>query len=154
MTTGQLKSKYCDLFGQPSHSNHKNYLFRRVSWRLQALAEGELSERARQRAREIARDADLRLVAPNQLRSEAAQPPLLMARASRRPDPRLPVPGTRLIKPYKNETHTVTVLENGFQYRDRVYKSLSAIAREVTGTQWNGYVFFGLREAQEQPRAV
>jgi hypothetical protein len=122
---------------------------------LQALTEGELSERARRRAREIAQDADLRLVAPNKVAGgEAAAPTILVASASRRPDPRLPVPGTRLIKPYKNETHTVTVLEHGFQYRDRVYKSLSAIAREVTGTQWNGYVFFGLSGAQEQPRAL
>ena len=47
----------------------------------------------------------------------------------------------------------VTVLEDGYQYGDRVYKSLSAIARQATGTQWNGYVFFGLRLRQEQGRA-
>ena len=54
MTTAQLQLKYRELFGQASHSNHKDYLFRRVAWRLQALAEGGLSERARQYAREIA----------------------------------------------------------------------------------------------------
>src|SRR2546425_8267677 len=64
MTTAQLQRKYRELFGQPSHSNHKNYLFRRVAWRMQALVEGGLSERARQYAREIATDADLRLCAP------------------------------------------------------------------------------------------
>ena len=58
-----------------------------------------------------------------------------------------------LIKQYKDETVTVTVLEDGYQYGEHVYKSLSAIARRVTGTQWNGYVFFGLRLPQEQGRA-
>ena len=67
MTTAQLQLKYRELFGQTSHSNHKDYLFRRVAWRVQALVEGGLSERARQYAREIASDVDLRLCAPQPL---------------------------------------------------------------------------------------
>ena len=66
----------------------------------------------------------------------------------------MPPPGTQLIKRYKNETITVTVLEDGFQYGERVYKSLSAIARQVTGTQWNGYSFFALSLRKEQGRAT
>jgi DUF2924 family protein len=151
MTTAQLKLKYRELFGQPSHSNHKAYLFRRVAWRMQAVAEGGLSERARQYAREIATDADLRLCAPNQ--PIQTQPAVRVASASRQRDPRVPPPGTQLIKRYKDKTLTVTVLEDGYQYGERVYKSLSAIARQVTGTQWNGYVFFDLRLRQEQGRA-
>ena len=81
MTTAQLQRKYRELFGQQSHSNHKNYLFRRVAWRVQALVEGGLSERARQYAREIVSDADLRLCAPQQ--SLATQPEARIARASR-----------------------------------------------------------------------
>ena len=151
MTTAQLKLKYRELLGQLSQSNHKAYLFRRVAWRMQALSEGDLSERAREYAREIAADADLRLCAPKQaIETEA---PIRVANASRQLDPRVPPPGTQLIKRYKDETLTVTVLEDGYQYGDRVYKSLSAIARQVTGTQWNGYVFFGLRLRQEQDRA-
>src|SRR5260370_37962516 len=61
MTTAQLQLKYRELFGQPSHSNHKDYLFRRVAWRMQAVAEGGLSERAPQHGREIAVDAALPL---------------------------------------------------------------------------------------------
>jgi DUF2924 family protein len=118
---------------------------------MQAVAEGGLSERARQYAREIATDADLRLCAPNQ--PVETQPAVRVANASRQLDPRVPPPGTQLIKRYKDETLTVTVLEDGYQYGERVYKSLSAIARQVTGTQWNGYVFFGLRLRQEQGRA-
>jgi hypothetical protein len=151
MTTAQLQRKYHELFGQASHSNHKDYLFRRVAWRMQALVEGGLSERARQYAREIATDADLRLCAPK--KPIETQPAVRVANASRPLDPRVPPPGTQLIKQYKDETVTVTVLEDGYQYGEHVYKSLSAIARRVTGTQWNGYLFFGLRLRQEQGHA-
>jgi len=150
LTTAQLQRKYEELFGQASHSNHKDYLFRRVAWRLQAVAEGGLSERARQYAREIATDADLRLCAP---KKSETQPVIRVASASRQLDPRVPPPGTQLIKRYKDETLTVTVLEHGYQCGERVYKSLSAIARQVTGTQWNGYAFFGLCSRREQNRA-
>jgi hypothetical protein len=150
MTTAQLQVKYHELFGQRSHSNHKDYLFRRVAWRMQALTEGGLSERARQYAQEIATDADLRLCAPRKV--VGCQPAVCLATASRQLDPRVPPPGTQLIKRYKNDTLTVTVLEDGYQYGERVYKSLSAIARQVTGTQWNGYLFFGLGLRQEQSR--
>ena len=151
MTTAQLKLRYRELFGQPSHSNHKAYLFRRVAWRMQALAEGTLSERAREYAREIGADADLRLCAPK--KAIETEPPIRVSEASRQLDPRVPPPGTQLIKRYKDETLTVTVLDDGYRYGDRIYKSLSAIARQVTGTQWNGYVFFGLRLRQEHDRA-
>ena len=151
MTTAQLQLKYRELFGQPSHSNHKDYLFRRVAWRMQAVAEGGLSERTRAYAREIATDADLRLCAPK--KPIETQPAVRVANTSRPLDPRVPPPGTQLIKQYKDETVTVTVLEDGYRYGEHVYKSLSAIARRVTGTQWNGYVFFGLRLRQEQGRA-
>jgi len=148
LTTAQLQLKYRELFGQPSHSNHKDYLFRRVAWRLQAVAEGGLSERVRQYARQIAIDADLRLCAPK--KPIEAQPAVRVARASKPLDPRVPPAGTHLVKRYRDETLTVTVREDGFEYRGQLYKSLSAIARQVTGTQWNGYVFFGLRQRQEQ----
>ena len=143
MTTAQLQLRYRELFGQPSHSNHKGYLFRRLAWRLQSLAGGGLSERARHYAVEITADTDLRLCPPS--KSLPTQP--VRAGAT---DPRLPAPGTQLVRQYKDDTITVTVLEDGFQHGERVYKSLSAIARQVTGTQWNGYLFFslGLRKVQ------
>jgi Protein of unknown function (DUF2924) len=157
LTTTQLQLKYRELFGQPSHSNHKDYLLRRVAWRMQALEEGGLSERARQYAREIATDADLRLCAPKRsmtrnCSSIETQPAVRFANASRPLDPRVPAPGTQLIKGYKDETLTITVLENGYQYGECVYKSLSAIARQVTGTQWNGFLFFGLGLRKQMSR--
>src|SRR5260221_14634376 len=66
-TVRELRAKYFDLFGQPSRSNHKQFLFRRVAWRLQALAYGELSEQARQQALALAQDVDLRIKAPTHL---------------------------------------------------------------------------------------
>jgi hypothetical protein len=157
LTTAQLQLKYRELFGQPSHSTHKDYLFRRVAWRMQALEEGGLSDRARQYAREIATDADLRLCAPKRpmtrnCGSIETQPAVRVANASHPLDPRVPPPGTQLIKRYKDGTLTITVLEDGYQYGERVYKSLSAIARQVTGTQWNGFLFFGLGLRKEMSR--
>jgi hypothetical protein len=149
MTTAQLRSKYHELCGHESHSNHKGYLFRRVAWRLQSLAQGGLSERARQYAREITQDADLRLCPPKRF----VGPKSVRVSAPPQVDPRVPAAGTVLVKQYKKDTITVTVLEHGFQYGERVYKSLSAIARQVTGTQWNGYSFFGLSSRKGRGRA-
>ena len=59
-------------------------------------------------------------------------------------DVRLPMPGGLLAKEHKGETHVVKVLDNGFDYDGRLYRSLSAIAQEITGTKWNGYLFFGI----------
>lgn len=54
-------------------------------------------------------------------------------------------PGTAIVKRWRGAEHMVTVLANGFQYRGKVYASLSQLAREITGTRWNGPAFFGLR---------
>jgi hypothetical protein len=136
-TVTQLKVKYHELFGDESRSNHKQFLIRRVAWRLQAIAEGDLSERARQRAITLAQDADLRLTAPRSSRPTLSAPP------GRYRDPRLPSPGTVLSRNFQGKMLTVHVLEEGFRYEDRVYRSLSAVARQITGTQWNGFLFFG-----------
>ena len=74
MTVGQLKDKYREVFSEESRSNHKQFLFRRIAWRIQANAWGGLSERARQRALEIANDADLRIRAPKNFLKEAIDP--------------------------------------------------------------------------------
>jgi hypothetical protein len=144
-TVRQLRALYFELFGQPSRSNHKQFLFRRVAWRLQALAYGELSEHVRQRALALAQDADLRIKAPRHLVG-APQQVLQLTLKSRRKsgrDERLPEPGSLLQREFKGQMVVVQVLEDGFQYQDRFYRSLSAIARQVTGTHWNGYAFFG-----------
>jgi hypothetical protein len=140
-TVGELKVKYHEVFGQESRSNHKQFLVRRIAWRLQADAEGGLSERARQRALVLADEAELRTRAPASFLKK-------LSGANQR-DCRLPPPGTWLTRQFQQQSVAVEVLEKGFRYQERVYKSLSAVARHVTGTQWNGFLFFGLQASAE-----
>jgi hypothetical protein len=141
-----LKARYRKLFGKESKSSNKQFLFRRMAWRLQANAEGGLSERARRRAAEIADDRDLRIRAPKNFSIENIPSviPGTLDRSRSQRDWRLPVPGTLLTRRLADRRIVVTVLEEGFEYESRQYRSLSAIAREVTGTRWNGLLFFGL----------
>jgi len=145
MTVGQLKDKYREVFGDESRSNHKQFLFRRVAWRIQANAEGGLSERARRRALEIADDADLRIRAPkNFLKQEVDDSRTIEARVSPTADPRLPIAGTLLVRRFQGKDVVVRVRQDGFEYDGRVHQSLSAAVREATGTRWNGFAFFDL----------
>jgi hypothetical protein len=136
MTVAELREKYLEVFGEESRSKHKDFLRKRITWRLQANEDGGLSERARRRAEELANDSDLRLLAP-------------VARTVTRPftpshDRRLPMPGTVLTREYRGGTIAVTVLDTGFEYQGTVYRSLTAVAKAVTGTHWNGFHFFGV----------
>jgi hypothetical protein len=145
-TVAALREKYREVFQEETRSRHREHLFRRIAWRLQALADGDLSARARRRAQEIAQDADLRIVAPRDFflvegeRVQTAPGP----RNRREPDSRLPLPGTLLSRKWKGRTLLVEVLGQGFRYENRHYSSLSAIAVAITGTRWNGLAFFGL----------
>jgi hypothetical protein len=153
-----LREKYREAFQEETRSRHREQLFRRIAWRLQALAEGDLSERARLRAQQIGRDADLRKVAPPDFLTVGGER-VQTARGNRRQaDSRLPLPGTVLSRKWKGRTLLVEVLSNGFRYENRHYASLSAIAVAVTGTRWNGLAFFGLTrpasgERKERPHA-
>ena len=143
MTPSQLKQKYLELFGEPSRTGNKDFLAKRCAWRIQSLAEGGLSERARKRAMELARDADIRLTIPKQLQTPGAGGATVRTTVQR--DTRVPLPGTVLTRPYKGRVVSVTVLPAGFDHDGTVYSSLSAVAKAVTGTQWNGHLFFGLK---------
>ncbi len=142
----RLREKHRELFGEEPRSKHKDQLFRRMAWRLQALAEGGLSERALQRAGEIANEADLRSRPPAGM-GEVYDPmraSVGRGRLRSRYDRRIPAPGTLLSRDFGGETITAKVLMEGFEHQGRCYRSLSAIACEVTGTRWNGFAFFGL----------
>ena len=146
MTVGQLKEKYAEVFGEETRSRHKHFLFRRIAWRIQALADGGLSERARRRALEIANDADLRVRAPKTMFQQdfsLSSGNAVQGRVAVKADPRLPAPGGTVERRYKGRDIVVKVREEGFEYEGKLYKSLSAIAHEVTGTKWNGFLFFG-----------
>jgi len=141
MTPGELKERYAEVFGEKPRSRNKMWLKKRIAWRLQAMNEGDLSERARRRAAELADDADLRTTAPR-----SAKTTTVVARkgAAAISDRRLPLPGTTLTRPYKGRAIRVTVRTHGFEYEGEWYPSLSAVAKAVTGKHWNGYHFFGL----------
>src|SRR5437879_5219094 len=144
-----LKKRYMELFGEESKSSNKQFLFRRIAWRLQANAEGGLSDRARRRAAEIADDSELGTRAARELVSTHAPANLRRGERERsqpQRDWRLPPPGALLTRRVVNRQIVVKVLEEGFEFETRRYRSLSAIAREVTGTRWNGLLFFGLAE--------
>ncbi len=143
LTVAELHAKYVEVFGEETRSRHKQYLIKRIVWRLQSLAEGGLSERARRRAEELANDADLRLRAPPQA-PNLGMAPTTVGTLRVAPDHRLPIAGTVLTRAYKGRTVVVTVLPKGFEYEGQVYRSLSAVAKAVTGTHWNGYLFFNL----------
>ena len=133
----KARERYRELFGEEPRSSRRESLVRRIAWRLQANAEGGLSERARKRAYEIATDADVRLLPPRRGQFDSWF-------GSSHPDRRIPPEGTVLSREYRGRTLSVTVLRRGFEYEGRVYRSLSAIAHEVTTTRWNGLAFFGL----------
>ena len=145
LTTPQLRSRFAELFGEPTPANNRTWLLKRIAWRLQALAEGGLSERALRRAQELANDADLRLNPPVPRRpaKPVPQQPVPRTEPAAR-DRRLPPAGTVLARPYRGETVQVQVLERGFAYQGQVYKSLSAVAKAVTGSHCNGFWFFRL----------
>jgi hypothetical protein len=145
----ELKKRYRELFGEESKSSNKQFLFRRIAWRLQADAEGDLSERARRRAAEIADDRDLRIRAPRGFAAGPEASPGIVNRKQVPKDSRLPRQGTLLTRRLGDRQIVVKVLSDGFEYESRRYRSLSAIAREVTGTRWNGLLFFGLAERRD-----
>jgi len=145
MSAGQLCEKYLAVFGEPPRSRHKERLIRRIAWRLQVLEEGDLSERARRRAVELANDADLRTLAPRD--RETADPAPIKIPTVR--DNRLPKPGTILARQYRGHTIEVRVRKDGLEFNGQVYKTLTAVAKAVTGAHWNGYHFFGLGKQGE-----
>lgn len=160
MTVGELRREYAEVFGEQTRSFHKEFLIRRIAWRVQANAEGGLPERARRRALEIADDADLRTRAPGRavapigaIRPETVK---TVAKVLDVPaDTRLPMPGALLTREYRGRTVRVRVLPKGFDYEGTVYRSLSSVAQAVTGAHWNGYLFFGIQspttQAAEKP---
>ena len=150
MTVTQLRDRYTEVFGEAARSFNKPHLVKRIAWRLQAMQEGDLSERARRRARELAIDGDLRIRPPD-VPVEARGNGRTATSAFRvEPDDRLPMPGALLKRQYKGQTVQVRVLPKGFEFDGEVYSSLSAVARKITGAHWNGYHFFGLPKSSRE----
>lgn len=143
MSVGQLREKFAELFGEETRAGNKGWLVKRIAWRMQALVEGDISERARQRAAELANDADLRTSAPRPPKSQSvASEQTLSATIPVATDERVPAAGTILMREYKGRTLQVRVLQRGFEFEGEIFKSLSAVAKKITGQHCSGFHFF------------
>ena len=129
MSVNELKAEWQSLFDAPAPNNSRNFLESRLAYRIQELTHGGPDKQTRRLLDLLADEVEGTLT-----------------RKARIADPRNPVVGTKLIREWDGVAHTVTVLKEGFDWDGRRYKSLSAVARAITGTRWNGYRFFGLRE--------
>jgi hypothetical protein len=124
-----LKKQWRDLFGKEPPPYNRRFLESRLAYRIQELAHGGLKPETIRRLEEL---------------GESVAPAKRLPGAARRKDDR-PIDGTRLVREYQGIAYEVTVRGDHFEYRGDRYTSLSAIARLITGTRWNGWVFFGLR---------
>jgi hypothetical protein len=139
-----LQKVHRSLFGKDSAVVHILHLRRKLAWELQARAEGGLPEETRQYALNVAWQSTLR--------TRRERTPHRNSTLSLGHDPRIPPPGTLLRREFRGKSVLVKVLPGGFEYDQRVFRSLSAIAQLVTGTKWNGFVFFGLGQDSSRGR--
>ena len=142
MPLGELEKKYEEVFeGKKAPSNNKVYLWRKIAYRIQELEHGGLSSEAQTKVEEF-----IQKYAP--VNNKSLRPTINTNSSSKKSklsrDKRLPIPGTVITKEYKGIKLQIKVIESGFEYNSKVYKSLTAIAKEVTGAHWNGYLFFNL----------
>ena len=152
MTTGNLAERYKELHGQPCRTRHRAYLIRKVAWRIQANAEGDLTERARGRAAELADDAEIRVMAPKtmicppQVGDTVTVTRAMPADEEKPTDPRMPLSGTALVRQYKGRTIRAVVLEDGqsVEWNGERFRSLSALANRITRSHMSGFRFFRL----------
>ncbi len=150
MSVPDLAEKYLELYGEPTRSRNRDYLKKRLAFRIQELAESGLSARA------VTRISELGDKLPERWRMrqvEEAKPAALprptvadtRAPAADGRDVRLPPPGTVLTRVFKGTQHRVTVREGGIEYEGQLHRSLSSVAKLIAGTAWNGFTFFGLK---------
>ena len=137
MPVAELQARYSELFdGKKAPSNNKTHLWQRIAYRIQELEYGGLPEEAQNKAKELAQEYD-------PINNKALRPDAGTKHHISR-DKRLPIPGTLITKNYKGTDIRVKILDKGFEYNDKVYKTLTAIAKEITGSHWNGFLFFNL----------
>ncbi|HWR52521.1 MAG TPA: DUF2924 domain-containing protein [Bryobacteraceae bacterium] len=144
---GELQALHRNLFGAEHAVSNAGHLRRKIAWHLQAFRDGGLPQSAIEYAQAIARDAQLRVrISENAARRRKAIPLDRTATTAVIPedDARIPMPGALLVREFKDRTAVVKVLDDGFEYEGRRFRSLSAVAHAITGTKWNGPVFFGL----------
>lgn len=132
--TPDLKKQWRDLFETEPPPYNRRFLESRLAYRIQELAYGGLKPETVERLEALGEQLD------------GGNTVLRRTRADDKP-----IAGTRLIREWQGVEHTVTVLQDGYEWQGRPYRSLSAIARAITGTRWNGWVFFGLKNQRGRP---
>lgn len=148
LTVGQLAELFLKVYGAPTRARNKQYLRKRLGWRIQELAYGGLPASATKRIEELGDDLPERWRMKQDAKVRSAAQVALEPR-----DSRVPPVGTVLRRIFNGVTHRVTICAEGFTYEGERYKSLSAIARHITGTPWNGFLFFGLKKRGEERAA-
>lgn len=131
--TPDLKQQWRELFGTEPPPYNRRFLESRLAYRIQELAYGGLKPETVRRLQALGEQLD------------GGSPVMRRIRTDRKP-----IAGTRLIREWQGVEHCVTVTDDGYEYQGRPYKSLSAIARAITGTRWNGWTFFGLKNGRGQ----
>jgi hypothetical protein len=153
MRPDELRELHHRLFGCDLLSGNSGQARRKIAWRLQAERYGDLPASARQRALAIARVSTIRVRLGNNLERRREGLPLhhaVTTRISPVHDSRIPMPGSVLVKEHKGRTIIVHVLDSGFEYDGKRFTSLSAVATAITGTKWNGMLFFGLTKERSR----
>jgi hypothetical protein len=138
----QLRSWYREVFGEEARSKNLHYLRKKIAFRVQERMERGLSVAAKNRIQEL-----VAVELPFGPTRPARRPALKVFPGASAPperDPRLPQSGSMVVREFKGFAHEVQVLESTFLYWGRSYRSLSAVAKEITGTPWNEFLFFGL----------
>ena len=127
-TMAELKDQWSALFGAEPPPYSRKFLESRLAYRIQELAYGGLKPETVKRLEALGEQIDGKNITLRRIRQEQR-----------------PITGTRLLREWQGVEHVVTVQRDGFEWQGRPYQSLSAIARAITGTRWNGWTFFGLR---------
>ena len=131
--TPALKQKWRELFETEAPPYNRRFLESRLAYRIQELTYGGLKPATIERLEALGEQLDGGNITLRRIRADDR-----------------PIAGTRLIREWQGVEHTVTVLHEGYEWRGRPYRSLSAIARAITGTRWNGWVFFGLKNTKRR----
>ena len=133
LTMEQLREKWRDLYGSDPPHYKRQFLIKRLAYRIQELFYGGLSEGAKTGLEQVARGDPVARVDGRASDSAQGKSDIL--------------PGTRFVRIWKDRRYEVLAQEKGFEYDGRIFRSLSAVAREITGTRWNGRLFFGLKNS-------
>lgn len=135
LTLPELRARWQVLYGTDAPGYSKAYLIRRLAYRVQELAHGGLSEATR---------ATLRAVVGRDGANDQVKP-----LTRRNANVGAPVAGTVFVREWHGQRHEVTVVDGGFDHQGKVYRSLTAVAKAITGQHWNGPLFFGIRSRKK-----